>query len=246
MSDLSLLHDQERFVVIVAGGKGLRMASAVRKQYLDLLGLPVLAHTLKPFVACKDIKAIVVVVPHLDMTFCRDTILKSQELEPRVTLVAGGSDRQASVKNGLLAVKSLRRAGSHCLVMVHDGVRPFVNQAMIQRCLGAAREHGAAIPVVPVKDTLVRGDDEGFAVKTVDRTGLFQVQTPQCFDLDLVLSAHDHALATGFSGTDDASLVEHMGHRVFMTRGSAENIKITTRDDLFLARAIARLECLEG
>ena len=235
------LHGQEHFAIIVAGGKGLRMASSVRKQYLDLLGIPVLAQTLKPFVACKDIKAIVVVVPHQDMTFCRDTILKPQGLESRVNLVAGGSDRQESVRNGLLAVKTLRKAGKSCLVMVHDGVRPFVDHAMIQRCLGAAREHGAAVPVVPVKDTLVRGDDGGFAVKTIDRTGLFQVQTPQCFDLDLLLAAHDHALATGFSGTDDASLVEHMGHRVFMTRGSAGNIKITTRDDLDLARAIARL-----
>jgi 2-C-methyl-D-erythritol 4-phosphate cytidylyltransferase len=238
--------DQENFAVIVAGGKGLRMASLVRKQYLDLLGLPVLARTLISFVACKDIKTIVVVVPPQDMTFCRDTILKPQGLEPRVDLVAGGSDRQESVRNGLLAVKILREAGKSCLVMVHDGVRPFADHAMIQRCLEAAREHGAVVPVVPVKDTLVRGDKNGFAIKTIDRTGLFQVQTPQCFDFDLVLAAHDHALATCFSGTDDASLVEHLGHRVFMTQGSAENIKITTRDDLVLARAIARLECLEG
>ena len=161
-------------------------------------------------------------------------------------LVAGGAERQESVRNGLLAVKALRQGTRPSLVMVHDGVRPFVDHAMIQRCLGAARKHGAAIPAVPVKDTLVRGDETGFAVKTIDRSGLFQVQTPQCFDLDLVLAAHEHALATGFSGTDDASLVEHLGHRVFMTQGSAENIKITTRDDLVLARAIARLECLEG
>jgi 2-C-methyl-D-erythritol 4-phosphate cytidylyltransferase len=245
MADLPL-HDPDVFAVIVAGGKGLRMASSVRKQYLDLLGLPVLARTLKSFVACKEIKAIAVVVPRQDMTFCHDTILMPQGLDARVHLVAGGSDRQESVRNGLWAVRSLGDGGRSSLVMVHDGVRPFVDHAMIQRCLGAAREHGAAIPVVPVKDTLVRGDETGFAVKTIDRTGLFQVQTPQCFDLDLVLAAHDHALATGFSGTDDASLVEHMGHRVFMTRGSAANIKITTRDDLRLARALARLECSEA
>lgn len=219
------------------------MGSTLRKQYLDLAGLPVIVHTLKRFIAYNGIKAVVVVVPDLDMGFCNDKILKPHGLENSVLLVAGGGDRQASVRNGLLAIMRFKDADTPCLVMIHDGVRPFVDHAIIQRCLEAAQRHGAAMPVVPVTDTLVIGDREGFAIKNIDRNALFQVQTPQCFDLDLVFAAHEHALAVKFVGTDDASLVEHLGHRVFMTRGGSTNIKITTRDDLVLAHALATLEC---
>ncbi|MDY0219773.1 MAG: 2-C-methyl-D-erythritol 4-phosphate cytidylyltransferase [Desulfobacterium sp.] len=236
--DLSYYRDA--FALIVAGGRGVRMASPLRKQYLDLAGLPILARTLKQFIDYKGIRAVVVVVPDQDMEFCIEEILKPHGLEDAVLLVAGGSDRQASVRNGLLAIMKLKDNG--CLVMIHDGVRPFAEHSMIQRCLEAARRHGAAIPVVPVTDTLVRGDKEGFAVKNVERNALFQVQTPQCFDLDLVFAAHEHALETRFVGTDDASLVEHLGHRVFMTLGSSTNIKITTRDDLLLAHGLVNLE----
>ena len=234
------------FALIVAGGKGLRMESSVRKQYLDLLGLPVLVHTLKRFSTYLDIDAMVLVVPNQDMTFCRDTILVPHGLGNSIKLVAGGNDRQGSVRNGLLKLKEFADAvkdeAENCLVMIHDGVRPFVDHDMMDRCLKASRDHGAAIPVVSVKDSLVKGDHNGFSMENIDRNSLFQVQTPQCFDLDLVLMAHDHALETKVTGTDDASLVRHLGHRVFMTQGNSRNIKITTRDDLFLARAIANLE----
>ncbi len=239
------MSDSEIFAVIVAGGKGLRMESAVRKQYLDLAGLPVLVHTLNQFHSCPGISAIVLVVPEQDLGFCRDEILIPHGLGQKVILVQGGAERQESVRNGLSRVAALARFRDTSLVLIHDGVRPFVDTPMIQSCVKAARTHGAAIPVVPVKDTLVKSDPEGFTGGNVDRDALFQVQTPQCFDLDLVVRAHDHALETGFFGTDDASLVSHLGHRVFMTRGSAKNIKITTRDDLVLANAMAGLECLE-
>lgn len=234
--------DCDIFAIIVAGGRGVRMASTLRKQYLDLAGIPILARTLKQFIDYKGIRAVVVVVPDQDMGFCNDEILKPYGLEDRVLLVAGGKDRQASVRNGLLAIMKLKEADNPCLVMIHDGVRPFVDDAIIQPCLERAFRNGAAIPVIPVTDTLVRGDKEGFALRNVDRNALFQVQTPQCFDFDLVFAAHEHALETKFIGTDDASLVEHLGHRVFMTRGSSTNIKITTREDLALAQVLVTLE----
>lgn len=245
-SKLELLDDLEDdhdlFALIVAGGRGVRMASTLRKQYLDLAGIPILARTLKRFLSCNGIKAVIVVVPEQDMDFCNKKILNPHGLEGMVLPVAGGGDRQASVRNGLLAIMKLRRADTPGLVMIHDGVRPFVDQAMIERCHKAARRYGAAIPVVPVTDTLLMGDRDGFAVKNIDRRDLFQVQTPQCFDLDLVFAAHKHALQSKFVGTDDASLVEHLGHRVFMTQGSSTNIKITTQDDLILAHALVTLE----
>ena len=240
------MSDSEIYAVIVAGGKGLRMESAVRKQYLDLVGRPVLVHTLNRFHDYPGISAIVLVVPEQDLGFCRDQILTPHGLDQKVILVKGGAERQASVRNGLSRVEALARFPDTALVLIHDGVRPFVDTPMIQSCVKAAQKHGAAIPVVPVKDTLVKSDPEGFTRGNVDRNALFQVQTPQCFDLDLVVRAHDHALETGFVGTDDASLVAHLGHRVFMTQGSAKNIKITTRDDLVLANAMASLECSEG
>jgi 2-C-methyl-D-erythritol 4-phosphate cytidylyltransferase len=233
-------YDQDLFAIIVAGGRGVRMASTLRKQYLDLAGIPILARTLKRFLSYKGIKAVVVVIPEQDLGFCNDEILRPHGLEGAVLPVAGGSDRQASVRNGLLAIMKLKDANNAGIVMIHDGVRPFVDHAIIARCRKAAERHEAAIPVVPVTDTLLRGDRDGFAVKNIDRRDLFQVQTPQCFDLDLVFEAHEHALESKFVGTDDASLVEHLGHRVFMTQGSSTNIKITTQDDLFLAHALLR------
>ncbi|MCP4113935.1 MAG: 2-C-methyl-D-erythritol 4-phosphate cytidylyltransferase [Desulfobacteraceae bacterium] len=233
--------DTEIFAVIVAGGKGLRMESAVRKQYLDLAGLPVLVHTLNRFHGYPGISAIVLVVPEQDLGFCRDEILIPHGLDQAVLLVQGGAERQESVRNGLSLVADLARFPETSLVLIHDGVRAFVDTPMIQSCVQAAQKYGAAIPVVPVKDTLVKSDSEGFTGGNVDRNALFQVQTPQCFDLDLVVRAHDHARETGFFGTDDASLVTHLGHKVFMAQGSAKNIKITTQDDLVLANAMAGL-----
>jgi len=236
----------EIFALIVAGGKGLRMESTLRKQYLDLVGSPVLVHTLKRFNSYPGIGAIFLVVPGQDLGFCHDEILKPHGLEKRIVLVKGGAERQESVRNGLLRIKALEPCGENALVLIHDGVRPFVDIPIIERCVKSAQKHGAAIPVVPVKDTLVLSDPEGFARENVDRSSLFQVQTPQCFDLDLVVRAHDYALKTGFTGTDDASLVARLGHRVFMTQGSERNIKITTKADLLLAIAMATLECSEG
>lgn len=224
--------------MIVAGGKGLRMGSKIKKQYMKYAGFPVLVHTLKNFASFPMIDGIILVVPEEDMAFCHDNILVPHGLDLQVSMVKGGRERHDSVKNGLLEVKKQASFSRNVLVMIHDGVRPFADHLLMKRCITGAIEHqGACVPAVPVHDTLKKTDRHGFVLKTVARDHLHQVQTPQVFDLDLIIGAYDHAEKNNFSGTDDASFVENAGKRVFMTRGSKKNIKITTREDFYLADA---------
>lgn len=234
------------YAVIVAGGKGLRMSSEgmpseIRKQYIKLSGIPVLAHTLKVFNSFKKVQHIALVVPEDDMDYCAGDIVLKYGFEDKVSVVSGGKERQDSVMKGLVKLSDMfdcsyrERQG---LVLIHDAVRPFVDHDIISKVLSGAAEHGASVPVIPVVDTLKRGDGYGFTSLsngTVDREELYQVQTPQAFDMDLILKAHEYALANAFSGTDDASLVEKVGNKVFMTPGTKKNIKITTIEDLQFA-----------
>ncbi|MEA1967340.1 MAG: 2-C-methyl-D-erythritol 4-phosphate cytidylyltransferase [Thermodesulfobacteriota bacterium] len=237
--------ETEIFAVIVAGGKGARMESSLAKQYLDLAGMPVLSRTLQVFTKYRAISKTVLVIPEQDREFCIDKILKPHNLNTRVDLVSGGKDRQSSVLNGLMAVKAFTSsfkknlAFKKNLVLIHDGVRPFADHLIIERCLKGAMEHGACIPAISVVDTLKKVDSCGFVINTMNRDNLYQAQTPQAFELELILKAHEYAKEPLFSGTDDASLVEKMGNNVFITEGSKENIKITTRGDLELAEIFA-------
>ncbi len=225
--------------VIVAGGRGSRMGSNRRKQYLLLNGVPVLCRTLQVFTGCESIKQVVLVVPEDDVAFCNEAILQPFGLEAVVKVVTGGRERQDSVRKGLEAVHSSGSFNRRGIVLIHDGVRPFVDHGLINRCIKGCLAHGACIPVVSVVDTLKRADADGFILSTVSRRELFHVQTPQAFSLSLIRAAHQSALKHQRSGTDDAALVEAQGNKVFATKGSILNIKITTRDDLKLARAIA-------
>jgi 2-C-methyl-D-erythritol 4-phosphate cytidylyltransferase len=223
-------------VIIVAGGSGQRMNALVRKQYMMLAGLPILVRTLNVFTPMEA--PLLLVIPEGDAPFCKKEILEPHALEEKVQLVHGGKDRQASVKNGLAA---LHRAGftHNGIVLIHDGVRPFVDKAMILRCIDGALAHGACIPAVAVVDTLKRVDDQGKIVSTVPRDNLYQVQTPQTFRFDLIVKAHEYAMDRDFRGTDDASLVEAMGEAVYLTSGALDNIKLTTPGDLDRGEYIA-------
>lgn len=257
----------EIYAVIVAGGKGLRMQSAVRKQYIKLAGVPVLSHTLDVFSHFESIQHIVLVVPSEEIQYCLDNIVAGQSYISKVSVVSGGAERHHSVMNGLTRLKELlcknntvamlkefscydnnikNKYSDHRpdrsklqIVLIHDGVRPFIDHDTISRCVDGAVKYGACIPVVPVSDTLKRMDSNGFVYDMIDRKNLYHVQTPQAFDLDLIIHAYEHALQSGFSATDDASLVENLGLRVFMTSGSGKNIKITTKDDLMFAEYLA-------
>jgi 2-C-methyl-D-erythritol 4-phosphate cytidylyltransferase len=219
--------------VIVAGGAGTRMKSPVRKQYLLIDGRPVLTHTLDIFGVCDVIGDIFLVIPEQDVSLCKEKILPLCRCKDKITLVRGGSERQDSVYNGISAIKT-----DDEMVIIHDGVRPLISVDIIEKCLEACKATGAAIVGIPASDTLKWVDQNGVIVSTLNRESIWLSQTPQCFRFDLLKKAHESAAIENFRGTDDASLVERMGIKVRIVIGNSYNIKITTNDDLVLARAI--------
>ena len=217
--------------VIVAAGKGIRMNDSLPKQYLPLAGRPVLSHTLSVFDECQLINNIFLVVPQQDFAYCRNIILPV--FKNKINLVVGGKERQDSVYNGLIAVGK-----NNGIVIIHDGVRPFANKEMLESCVKGAKKHGACIIGVPVQDTLKKINGIGNIKKTIQRKNIWIAQTPQCFQYEIIIKAHENARMKGHEGTDDAFLVEQMGNPVKIITGSNKNIKITTREDLKLAEVM--------
>jgi 2-C-methyl-D-erythritol 4-phosphate cytidylyltransferase len=221
--------------LIVAAGKGVRMGAGMRKQYLPLSGLPVLAHTLKAFDECAQIDQMVLVVPFDEIVYCRREIIEQLCLRTSVELVAGGTRRQDSVCNGLDLLDD------RGIVLIHDGVRPLVSRRLIEACIEGVRQWEACIPVVAITDTLKKIDLKDTIELTVPRDGLGMAQTPQGFRVSLIKRAHDMASRNGWEATDDASLVERMGGKVHTIAGSPVNIKITRPGDLRWAEALLNL-----
>jgi 2-C-methyl-D-erythritol 4-phosphate cytidylyltransferase len=223
--------------IIVAGGKGIRMGAATRKQYLLLAGKPIVCHTLEVFDACPCIKEIYLVVPPDDLDTCFEKWVSSLSLHKRIHLVAGGLERQNSVYLGIQAV-----SGQRCeIVVIHDAVRPFVSTRIIEDCVEEARVSGACIVGMPAMETakLVNVDQ---VERTLDRNSIWMAQTPQAFNLDLIRTAHESANLEGFMGTDDAMLIERLGHKIRIIPGSRLNMKITTPEDLALAEGLICLK----
>lgn len=221
--------------IIVAAGKGRRMAGNVPKQYLPLNGTPVIGRTLRVFDACPQVDVLVLVVAKVDIEFCNSEILDRLSLRKRVLLAAGGSQRQDSVYNGLLrAAEALQTPED--LVAIHDGVRPLVTVDQVSACIRHAKASGACILGIPAFDTLKQVDAHRQVTATLNRETVWMAQTPQVFRHDLILSAHEQARRCCFVGTDDAQLVERLGSPVAILPGSRHNIKITTAEDLALAR----------
>jgi len=221
------------FAIIVAAGKGVRMRQTVRKQYLPLDGKPLIEHTLTAFDACKKIDKVILVIPQADFNGC-DQIINRLNLQKEPVLVAGGTQRQASVYNGLRSIET--DAKENDIVIIHDGVRPFVTSAILNACIDGAYQTGACITGIPAFDTLWQIDQNECVKKIIPREMIRMAQTPQSFEYNLLKSAHEKALKEGFTGTDDAALVENRGARVKMINGSRFNIKITTEEDMVLAR----------
>lgn len=220
--------------VIVAGGSGERMGTDIRKQYLALGQTPVLSHTLAAVAASPLIGSIYLVVPEADFVFCEEKIITAVPgLLTPVHLVAGGGSRQESVYHGLCAV-----SGVEGVVVIHDGVRPFVTPMEIAACVKWAENEGACVLGVPAVDTLKKVDEGGHVIQTVARQHIWRAQTPQAFQYHLIKKAHDLAITKSIAGTDDASLVERLGIRVRMVPGSPCNIKITTPEDMMMALGI--------
>ena len=267
-------------VIIVAGGRGLRMGADLPKQFLPIGGRPLLMHTLEVFERAIPGIHLILVLPADQQDFWRDLCRQHSFALPH-TIATGGQTRFHSVKNGLESLfpdpspkregrnsfPALSPIGEGSLVAVHDGVRPFVSEDVIRRCFEAAREYGAAVPVVPVVETLRqiqppssrqplpslfgegagerllpsltgggRGGAAGDGSLTVDRSLFRLVQTPQTFQLPLLLRAYEQPYQESF--TDDASVVEALGHPITLVEGNRENIKITTPFDLTIAEAL--------
>lgn len=225
--------------IIVGAGKGLRMNSTIPKQYLRLNNLPVIVYSMEAFAACDKINEIYLVVSEAEAEFCQETILSSLDIAKPVNVVIGGKRRQDSVYNGLLAME-----GHGGVVAIHDGVRPFVQPPQIDDCITKAEAFGACMLGMPVGDTLKRVGSSNIIERTVLRDNMWQAQTPQAFKYQLIRTAHEKAAEEGFSGTDDASLVERYGGQVRILKGSATNIKITHPEDLAVAEALMGIEGL--
>ena len=221
--------------IIPAGGAGRRLGSSMAKQYLLLDGVPVLARTLKIFQQAKVIDEIVLVVPEDDLIFSRKQLVDKYDLTKVRAIVAGGKERQDSVRNGLSAIVD------KCdVVIIHDGVRPLLTEEMISKVVAAAKSDGASSIGVKVKDTVKQTTDYNIVAATLPRNNLWLTQTPQAFAFDVLQKAYAAAVNDKFYGTDDASLVERIGVKVKMIAGSYENIKITTPDDLIIAEAFIK------
>ncbi|MGN0194443.1 MAG: 2-C-methyl-D-erythritol 4-phosphate cytidylyltransferase [Pseudoramibacter sp.] len=220
-------------VVIPAAGKGRRMGTKINKQFLKLKGAPVLYWTIRAFDRCAAVDEIVVVLhPDEQGVFDRE-ILSPYTFSHPIKTVSGGATRSASVYNGL------RQVDPKCgVVLIHDGARPLVQNQLILDCIDSAVRHRAAIAAVPAKNTIKSvkpipdAPGELAVDRTLDRSALYEIQTPQAFDYALILEAYQWAQEKHLEATDDAALVEGMGQSVAIVPGTYQNIKITTAEDL--------------
>lgn len=221
--------------VVVAAGKGIRMGHTVNKVYLPIAGKPVLYYSLKVFDEIDWIKEIVAVVSKEEMEYCQENVIKKYFFKKPVKLVEGGSERQYSVYNGIINTEE------DCeIIAIHDGARPLVEKETVIKALKEAYLHKAAAVGVPVKDTIKVVDGKNFILNTPDRKYLWAIQTPQVFERNLIIKAHQKALEDGFLGTDDTVLVERLGYKVKVVEGDYRNIKITTPEDLIVAEAFLK------
>ena len=216
--------------IIAAAGSGQRMGSDTPKQFMNLLGKPLLAHTLIPFERVGEVHEVIVVVPPGWEDFCRHDIVNPYGLEKVVRILAGGKTRQESVFIGLKAVVQPRD-----IVVVHDGVRPLVTEKLIRVSIREAGEHGAVVMVQAQTDTLKQVQQDGWVKETLDRENLIAAQTPQAFSTSILTRAYQEAMKKNFHGHDDACLVEWMGLPVKTIVSTKRNLKVTHKEDLRLA-----------
>lgn len=226
--------------VITAGGSGLRMNSDKRKQYIEIGNKPILAHSINKFCITPEIDEIILTAPAEDILFVKENIVQKYNFTKVSQILPGGRTRQESVNNALINIK----ADENDIILIHDGVRPFVSHEMIIDCInGLKNSDGAAAGIRPV-DTIKKLTHDNIDL-TLNRDELFAVQTPQAFRYGFILKCHDLGQKEKFNATDDCSLAEKYGAAVLgrkpvltATRGSLFNMKITTPDDLIFASAL--------
>jgi 2-C-methyl-D-erythritol 4-phosphate cytidylyltransferase len=224
-------------MVVTAAGRGARFESQLPKQYVPLLGTPMLQRTLSALDSCERVTAIAVVVNAEEVERCRAE-LGLARIDKAVAVTAGGAERALSVRNGLMALDKL---GTWDLVGVHDGARPLVTPEDVARAVDAMvaePDLDGVVLAIPSVDTIKTVDREGRITGTPDRNTLWRAQTPQIFRWEALMSAYEQPEEVLLGATDDSSLVEMRGARVKVVEGSAENFKITERSDLLLAESI--------
>lgn len=219
--------------IILAGGKGKRMRSAISKQFIDIKGKPIIYYTLKKFSENKKIDNIIVVLPEDEVKYFKENILKKYELRIN-KIVIGGKERQDSVYN---ALKSLKNSSTD-IVLINDGARPFISERIINEGIKFAEIYGAAAPGVMPKDTIKVKNEKNFSVDTPNRANLVSIQTPQVFKFDEILECHEKIRYNGEMVTDDTMVVEKYGYSVYLYDGEYTNIKVTTPEDLILAERL--------
>ena len=226
------------YAVILGGGSGRRMGSDVNKIFLPLRGIPAIVRAIAPFTGfCAG----AVVVAAADEVQDMKALLAKYGMGRFVkAVVPGGSERQYSVYNGLKALPE-----DADVVLIHDGARALVTEAVIARALESVEKHGSGVAAVPVVDTIKRAAANGLVQETPDRSALYAIQTPQSFRMNVIMAAHEQAQKDDFLGTDDASLLEHAGIPVYLSAGDRENIKLTTPTDLELAEVILQIRADE-
>lgn len=219
-------------LIIPAAGSGSRLGEATPKPFLEVAGKTLLEHAVAPFTEVGGLHQVVVAAPAKWMENAR-ALRKLLPEGVGLEVVEGGAERQDSVRLALEAVSPEAE-----LVAIHDAARPLIRSGMIGRALSAAAARGAALLGVPVQDTLKRCGADGSIQETVERRDLWQAQTPQIFRTALIRRAYEMAWREGFSGTDDASLVERLGEEVVIVTGDSLNFKVTRPADLYLARLL--------
>jgi 2-C-methyl-D-erythritol 4-phosphate cytidylyltransferase len=217
--------------LIPAAGMGKRMQAGINKQYLQLGGMPIVGRTISLFQDAPCVDDIYVITPEQEIPYCRTEIVAQYGFTKVRAIVPGGKERQNSVLNGL---RALDGTAEDAVILIHDGVRPFIGNHILEHAVATARDHDGALVAVPVKDT-VKIVEAGVVRDTPPRETIWLAQTPQAFRYGIIRAAHEMADAEGFLGTDDASLVERMGREVHIVLGDYRNIKITTPEDLLLA-----------
>lgn len=222
-------------VIIPAAGQGTRMNAPINKQYLTLRGKPILSYTLDVFEQCSLIDEIILVINKNEFKICKQQVL-SPHRYTKIKLVEGSNTRQKSVYEGLKKVDSKSR-----VVLIHDGARPLIREDIIIESIYETLHHRATVVAVPAKNTIKVVEKDGFVEYTPNRDFLYEIQTPQTFDYDLILDAHEKAIQEDVEGTDDASLVERICVPVKVVRGHYNNIKITTPEDLIIAESLIDL-----
>lgn len=230
--------------IVLAAGSGRRMQSQVQKQYMLLNGRPLLSYSLSAFEQ-SQIEDVILVTGESEQDYCQGQIVERYGFSKVRMVIAGGTERYHSVYQGLKALEQLGYGEQDC-ILIHDGARPFVDNVIIDRIVSDIKQYGACAAGMPSKDTVKLADCEGFAQVTPDRSSVWTIQTPQGFYYGLIRTAYEKLMSRAdyqIGVTDDAMVVETMTEcRVKLTKGSYQNLKITTPEDIPIAEALLKIK----